>query len=112
MEELIRVLPREVREKVDAHSAALTSEELTLRELRRAGGLSPELLGALGRAEVEGDIHLESIGKALRGTGPVIVQGLLNSAPGGGCEFVRFQSQHRLGWVRELAKARVRGACG
>jgi hypothetical protein len=80
--------------------------------LRRAGGLSPELLGALGRAEVEGDIHLESIGKTLRGTGPVIVQGLLNSAPGGGCEFVRFQLQHRLGWVRELAKARVRGACG
>ncbi len=80
--------------------------------LRRAGGLSPELLGALERAEVEGDIHLESIGKTLRGTGPMIVQGLLNSAPGGGCEFVRFQVQHRLGWVRELAKARVRGACG
>jgi len=80
--------------------------------LRRAGGLSPELLGALERAEVEGDIHLESIGKTLRGTGPVIVQGLLNSAPGGGCEFVRFQLRHRLGWVQELAKARVRGACG
>jgi hypothetical protein len=80
--------------------------------LRRAGGLSTELLGALGRAEVEGDIHLESIGKTLRGTGPVNVQGLLNSAPGGGCEFVRLQLQHRLGWVRELAKARERGACG
>jgi hypothetical protein len=66
----------------------------------------------LRRAEVEGDIHLESIGKTLRGTGPVIVQGLLNSALGGGCEFVRFQLQHRLEWVRELAKARVRGACG
>lgn len=80
--------------------------------LRRTGGLSPELLGALVRAEVEGDIHLESIGKTLRGTGPVIVQGLLNSAAGGGCEFVRFQLQHQLGWVRELAKARERGACG
>ena len=80
--------------------------------LRRAGGLSPELLGALGRAEVEGDIHLEWIGKALRGTGPVILLGFLNAAPGGGCEFVRFQMQHRLAWVRELAKARARGACG
>jgi hypothetical protein len=80
--------------------------------LRRAGRLSPELLGALGRAEVEGDIHLESIGKTLRGTGPVILQGFLNAAPGGGCEFVRFQLRHRLERVRELAKAQVRGPVG
>ncbi len=60
-----------------AHSAALVSEELILRELRRAGGLRRSCSGRWS-----------------------------------GWEFVRLQLQHRLALVRELAKARVRGACG
>lgn len=77
VEELIRALPRAVREKVDARSAALVSEELTLRELRRARKLTQVRMAkemgisqdSVSRLEKRTDLLLSTLRKTVEAMG-------------------------------------------
>ena len=79
--------------------------------LRRANILTAEERAYLTKAEVEGERERRRIMEVLDGSKPVVLQGVLNSAPGRECEFVRWLIHHRFPPIRALAQARVQDVC-
>ena len=79
--------------------------------LRRDYKLSAEEERMVAKADDEGEREIARMTKMLDGNRPIVLEGLLNSAPGGACEVVRWQLNHVVGSIRLLARARVEEVC-